>query len=270
MNTDERRIEMVRKIIQEAKEMVKLRMVVEHLPHLVESFATLLAPGWQVVMPPDTAMEGQLADWRILGKCASQKKEMMALAPLLNIYPLRHADQGLPTLVERFKKRDFSAAYHPISHTVILDIDRPETKQYLAVSFLHQLGYAFAAVQENRVFAPVKKEPAAALNRKVRTWTTEAWLTYFLGNAVYRKEVENLARLLHWWHQGYLSDYPILTGKGKYLDACFGPLADKGKEEETHRDGLFGLYCSLLAAEWSCQTPAETLAWKHETLAKWR
>ena len=165
----------------------------------------------------------------------------------LTFYPMHTDDTGIDEWCNFVTQMVDCASFGPSNNMITVNISTKEGLRELACAFLHELGHAYLAYLQGRIFKPASRRIDEERHlEEVEIWTREYKMILALSNRRYISAVKNLAYDIWQWWSGKKS--PVdWRGKGTVLNECFG--RPNSAKNAARRDTLISICCHLMAAD---------------------
>lgn len=163
----------------------------------------------------------------------------------IRLYIIHPSDSKLGACWKYCCDRIDHAAYGAYNHMILINSGTLETRPFLSLALIHEVGHAQFAEEEGRVN---KKEPRFDHERiaeELKNWEYDKALVWTLGGKPLRTVAEKVIKQMHhrlWQRFNKSRD----AGAGRALSPVFGPPPPALRHS---RDLTFWIYCALAACD---------------------
>jgi len=172
----------------------------------------------------------------------------------LNFYPMFPEDAQLCRSANYYVQRVPCSAYGNETNSIIVNMACFNgNPRFLAHCFIHELGHAFAAKKEGRLFKKILRSQEERLEEDTKMWTVDYKIMLAIAGKNYRKAAGKMAEEINQWWKNK-NKLPDCQGKGTFLRNYFGECQNTDLIDES--DLTFFLYCALMAADYSLNQEA--------------
>ncbi len=238
------RYQKARQLLEEAEAISSYPRVKELVPEISARVARIYQQG-MTVLSPVAQLNSLSAEFITLQEIKGLKSSASRLK--LGFFPLFNDDLLKGNVFAYVVAATEFGSYHCGAHCIQIKMDAAETPRFLACAFLHELGHAWAAVNEHRAGKKNNRSFAARLAEEVNMWSSEYKLMIALGGDEFVKTISLTALELF---DAVSQQKPLpflLQGLGEPLSACLGPPPTS--QASRARDDCYLIYCFFYMAD---------------------
>jgi len=240
MITENTRIDLARKLMNEIKEISNTRGITKQAPEIIPIMDMVHEDGLAVLAPDPEDPSGFSATRGFAKKGFNKPEEDM-----LGLYLVFPEDTKLEGVAGMYAKKTKCGAYSSATHTILINAQYPETLRYLAFVFFHEVQHAQIAQKEGRVWKQTNRPRNERYKEESKVWTLEYKIALALGGMKYERAIRKRALSINRSWQRERADTG--SGEGFQLDACFGKAPSLVAKKE--RDMTFELFAAFMAAD---------------------
>ncbi len=189
MISDKKRVAAINPIVLEAE---RIYRAASNIPEISELNKEVEKEHMVVVGPYKDGSIKSIATMETKGNNESPDLNQEEFRAALKIYPFFKEDAVFGTFFKECSFHDLGA-YGCYNHTIMINMETPETTRFQAHTLLHELQHAMRAKKEKRVFSVNVRSNRERMIEETKIWTVDYKILLAMGGKDYEREAKETA-----------------------------------------------------------------------------